>query len=548
MVRSIHSAVGRESEGVVRRNGLIAAFLSALVPGLGQGYLGKWKRALLFAVPIVIGVIVGLWMIDLDTFDLLGYAVRPTVLKTILIANLGIVIWRVLAVTDAFAVSDTQRTWWSISVIVVLSAAVAAPHVIVTQYTLDAAHAIDEIFVADPENVTPVFISEPEDTLVDDEVLPEVTDPKLVISRYEPRPDIEKFFEPGVDDPDAIANSERNIASRDRSLEDQFGSDAEGVNRITILFVGGDGGPGRSGSRADSINVVTMDVETGKAAVFGIPRNMTHVALPDEWSTAFVDLEKQLTPWDEKKTWTDADGDGEPDQFKPCHCFPDQINAVYPFTRGWTDTYPNERDPGLAALRDVLEIMLDLEIDYYAFVNMNGFVNVVNALGGVNVYATRPVTIEMSPAKEGDEWHVVSVGTGWNKLNGLDALGYVRERRSSSDYTRMERQRCLLKAVAAKATPSVVLSRFSQLAKAMSSSVKTDIDVNYLPTLLKHVAALDFEDIATVGFVPPFYTPVVDHRGKPTPDLDRIRAMVKLALSADENTTFETGADSECRV
>jgi LCP family protein required for cell wall assembly len=532
----------------VRRNGLIAAFLSALIPGLGQGYLGKWKRALLFAIPIVVGAIFAVWMVDVDTFDLLGYAVRPTVLKTILILNLAIVIWRVLAVTDAFSVSDTDRTWWSISMIVVLSAAVVAPHAVVTQYTLDAAHAIDEIFVADPTNVTPVFVAEPEDSFADDEVLPEVADPKTVISRYEPRSDFGKVFQPGVGDPDAVANSIRYVASRDRSVTDRLGSDADGVERITILLVGGDGGPGRSGSRADSINVVTMNVETGKAAVFGIPRNMTHVALPDEWSTAFVDLEKQLTPWDEKRKWTDADGDGEPDQFEPCHCFPDQINAVYPFTRGWTDTYPNERDPGLAALRDVLEIMLDLEIDYYAFVNMGGFVDVVDALGGVNVYATRPVTIEMSPAKEGDEWHVVSVGTGWNRLNGLDALGYVRERRSSSDYTRMQRQRCLLKAVAAKATPSVVLSRFSRLANAMSKSVKTDIDVSYLPTLLEYVAQLDFEDIATVGFVPPYYTPVVDFRGKPTPDLQRIRAMVTYALNADETTSFDTGDESECRV
>jgi LCP family protein required for cell wall assembly len=532
----------------VRRNGLIAAFLSALVPGLGQGYLGKWKRALLFVTPVVIGAMLAFWMVDLDTFDLLGYAVRPTVLKTILILNLAIVIWRVLAITDAFSASDTNRTWWSISIIVVLSAAVVAPHVIVTQYTLDAAHAIDEIFVADPANVTPVFVPEPEDPFADDEILPEVADPKTVISRYETRSDLGRVFQPGMGDPDAVANSIRYVASRDRSVTDRLGSDAEGVERITILLVGGDGGPGRSGSRADSINVVTMNVETGKAAVFGIPRNMTHVALPDEWSTAFVDLEKQLTPWDEKKQWTDADGDGEPDQFEPCHCFPDQINAIYPFTRGWTDTYPNERDPGLAALRDVLEIMLDLEIDYYAFVNMGGFVDVVNALGGVNVYATRPVTIEMSPAKEGDEWHVVSVGTGWNRLDGLDALGYVRERHSSSDYTRMQRQRCLLKAVAAKATPSLVLSRFSRLANAMSSSVKTDIRVSYLPTLLEYVAQLDFEDIATVGFVPPYYTPVVDFRGKPTPDLQRIRAMVTYALNADETTAFDTGDESECRV
>ena len=107
----------------------------------------------------------------------------------------------------------------------------------------------------------------------------------------------------------------------------------------------------------------TFDINTGKAAIFGIPRNMTHAPLPDRWSTAFVDLEKQLTPWAERRLWTDDDGDGEPDQFVPCHCFPDQINAIYPFTRTWTETYPNEREPGLAALRDTLEIMLGFEID-----------------------------------------------------------------------------------------------------------------------------------------------------------------------------------------
>ncbi len=539
---------GTPSEDLVRRNGLIAAFLSALIPGLGQGYLGRWKRALIFVAPALLGLALGVWLLDLDTFDLIGYAVRPTVLKTILIVNLGIVVWRILAVTDAFAVGEGKRTWWSITFLVVLCVAVAAPHVVVTQYTLDAAHALDEIFVADGEEVTPVFIPEPDDPFAEDEILPQVPDPKRVIRRYDNRPDLGRIFQPGVGDPDAVAGATRYVASRDRSVTDRLGSDIDGIERITILLVGGDGGPGRSGSRADSINVVTLNVETGKAAVFGIPRNMTHVALPDEWSTAFVDLEKQLTPWDERRKWTDTDGDGEPDQFEPCHCFPDQINAIYPFTRGWVDTYPDERDPGLAALRDVLEIMLDLEIDYYAFVDMGGFVNVVNALGGVNVYVTRPVSIEMSPAKEGEEWHTMSVGTGWHRLNGLDALGYVRERRSSSDYTRMQRQRCLLKAVAARATPSVVIGRFSQLARAMSSSVKTDIDVRYLPTLLGYVGDLDFQDIATVGFVPPYYTPVTDFRGKPTPDLARIRAMVTYALSADRTTTFDTGDDSECRV
>jgi LCP family protein required for cell wall assembly len=529
----------------LRGNGLIAAFLSAIVPGLGQGYLGKRRRALLFSLPLLPVAAAGVFALDVDTLDILGLVVQPTVLKAVLIVNLAALLWRIGAVADAFAVSGAPRTPWRIAVVAIVVFAVALPHLVVTQYTLDAAYALEEVFVSEHET-EPVFIPPPDDPFADDDFVLPAPDPKRTISRYPRRQEGPLLYRPGVGDPDAVREALRFDTTG--KLIDRLGDDAEGVERITVLLVGGDGGPGRSGNRADSINVVTLNTQTGKAAVFGIPRNMTHVPLPDEWSTAFVELEQQLTPWRERRTWTDEDGDGNPDQFVPCHCFPDQINAIYPFTRGWTDTYPDERDPGLAALRDVLEILLAIDIDYYAFVDMNGFVNVVNALGGVNVYVTRPVTIDMSPAKEGDPWHEVSIGTGWRRLNGLDALGYVRERRSSSDYTRMQRQRCMLKAVAAKATPSTVLTRFSSLARAMSRSVRTDIDLDYLPTLLKEAANLDFDDIATIGFVPPFYTPVLDSRNKPTPDLRRIQAMVRFALNADEDTSFDTGDDSECRV
>ncbi len=529
----------------MRRNGLVAAVLSGLIPGLGQGYLGRVRRGLLFAAPVLLLAVVSVVALDLDTIEIVGLAVRPVVLKSLLIVNLAIAIWRVAAVTDAFSLSGTKTTWWSMSVVAIVVVAVVAPHIVVTQYTLDAAHALDEVFVAEGDEYEPIVI-EPEDLYVDDEVLPPPPDPKLTVTRYPGREPQSLLFTPGIGDPDAVAAAPRYDTTGDPV--DRFGEDAEGIDRITILLVGGDGGPGRSGSRADSIMVGTLDTNTGKAAIFGIPRNMTHVPLPDEWSTAFTDLEKQLTPWEERRQWTDEDDDGEPDQFVPCHCFPDQINAIYPFTRGWTETYPDERDPGLAALRDVLEIMLGIDIDYYAFVDMGGFVNVVNALGGIDVYVTSTVTIEMSPANEGEEWHEVTISPGWRRLSGLDALAYARERKTTSDYTRMKRQRCMLKAMAAKLTPGRVVSRFSALARAMSRSVRTDIDIDYLPTLLDEVAALDFDDIATVGFVPPFYTPTVDHRGKPTPDLLRIHAMVNWALNADEDTEFSTGSESECRV
>ncbi len=532
------------------RSGVAAAALGAVLPGLGHGYLGRWWRAAAMAVPTIALLAVLVVAFQMPRFDLLGVLVTPGVLRGILVANLVVVVWRVAAVADPYRISRGRHNPWTLLTVILFAFLVAVPHILIARYTLDAAYALDQVFVSG-EVVPVVILDDPPQAEVPegaDAITLEVADPATVDAAtrsYTPR---SLLFTEGIGDPDAMGTPPWTAASQPKDLRTLLGTDYDGVSRLTILLVGGDGGPGRSGNRTDSIMVATFDTETGKSAVFGIPRNMAHVALPQEWSTAFVDLEKRLTPWDVRKRWTDEDGDGEPDQFEPCHCFPDQINAIYPYTRKWVDTYPDEVDPGLAALRDTLEIMLGLEIDYYAMVNMSGFVRLVDALGGIRVYVTGRVQTEVSPAREGEDWIEVNISPGWNRLNGHEALAYVRERKSVSDYTRMKRQRCLLKAVASQADPVTVALRFSGIARAVGSSVKTDIPIELLPALLRHGSSLDFSDIATIGFVPPFYTPILDHRGKPTPDLLRIHAMVRWALNAEADTEFDTGGDSECRI
>ncbi|GMR01682.1 MAG: hypothetical protein BMS9Abin20_0001 [Acidimicrobiia bacterium] len=535
------------------RSAVFAAALGAILPGLGHGYLGRWLRAALMFLPFVALLTVAYVALRMRSLDLLAILVRPPVLRGILIANIAVVVWRVVAVVDPYRISRGKHSVGALVTVAVLSVVVAAPHVLIARYTLDAAHLLDEVFVTDSEVGDRVIEESPSGPVAapfapGDSAIVEVADPRTQPREARPGSVRNLRFREAVGDPEAVASSPQSRQYGDRSLRTLVGSDAEGVERITILLTGGDGGPGRSGQRTDSIMVATFDTTTGKAAAFGIPRNMTHVPLPDEWSTAFVELEKRLIPWDERKTWTDDDGDGEPDQFIPCNCFPDQINAIYPFTRKWYDTYPNEVDPGLAALRDTLEIMLGIEIDYYAMIDMNGFVQLVDALGGVRAYLTSSVQTDVSPVREGEDWIEIDLSPGWNRLNGHEALAYVRERRSTSDYTRMERQRCLLKAVAAQSDATTVVRRFSAISRAIAASVKTDINIDYLPTLLGYAASLDFNDIATIGFVPPYYTPKVDFRGKPTPDLNRIQAMVRWVLNAEPDTEFVSGRDSECRI
>jgi len=534
------------------RSGVAAAALGALIPGLGHGYLGRWYRAALMFLPLILLGALGYSALRMQSIDLLAILVRPSVLRAILFANVAVLVWRVFAVADPYRLSEGKHGFSRLLVVVVLSVVVVAPHVLIARYTLDAAQLLDDVFVAaeDVQQGRPIEVAVGPRVLFapGDTALAEVADPASAVQAYRADSQRNAIFRVGLGDPDAIANSVGYRQRRGAAPQSLAGVDADEIDRITILLAGGDGGPGRSGQRTDSIIVATFDTKTGKAAAFGIPRNMTHAALPEEWSTAFVDLEKQLTPWEERRTWTDEDGDGEPDQFVSCLCFPDQINAIYPFTRKWYDTYPDEVDPGLAALRDTLEIMLGIQIDYYAMINMNGFVGLVNAIGGVRAYLTSSVVTDVSPAREGDEWIHIDLRPGWNRLNGEEALAYVRERKSTSDYTRMKRQRCLLKSVAAQTDAATVIRRFSSISRAIGWSVRTDINVDFLPTLLGYAASLDFDDVATIGFVPPYYSPKLDFRGKPTPDLNRIQAMVRWALNAESTTEFATGSDSECRI
>ena len=542
------------STGRSKRPGL-AAVLSAVVPGAGQWYVGRIRRAALVFLPtaVLIALMAAFW--SRGAVRIIELLVQPAVLWALLAINLVILLWRGFVVVDAFQVArdNTRPGWLAVVVLSVTLIAVAAPHVVFVAYDLEAIDLLESVFV-DGDVAAPVFEEDPPlnatQSIPGDPIPIEVSDPALVPAPVivTPRSTRNLIFRYGVGDPVAIASWPDIISNPVPAIDLVPAVDTEGVDRITILLAGGDAGPGRGGLRTDTIIVATLDTSTGHAALMSIPRNMIQVPLKPEYDLAFIDLEQQITPWDVRRTWTDDNGDGVPDQFVPCHCFPDQINVIYPFTRGWTETYPDEVDPGMATLRDSVELLLGIEIDFYALVNMSGFVRVVDALGGVRVYVTNSVNTEVSPAREGENWIEVHIRPGWRRLNGHQALAYVRERKTSSDYVRMTRQRCMLKAVAASADPVTIVTRFASLSRAVKSSVRTDIPLDYVPTLVAQAAALDFDDIVTVGFTPPEYAPTANHRNQPIADVAAIRAKVQEILTADPSTLAETSEESECRI
>jgi LCP family protein required for cell wall assembly len=527
------------------KNVWLAAALSAMIPGAGQLYARQYLRAALWFLPVLF---IGGGLIPITsmrTVDLVGAALSPTVLWSIFGVNILATIWRIGSSVDAFVVTRDPDAVPSNAIALgvgwaFILALIIFPHIALGRYSYDAIRLVDSVFVTAGE-APPIVPIVPIGTDADIVADPEVHNYDAEVA--DPRSNRNLIFRSGFGDPDAVASWPDIVAGRNDSGPAPFleFNDRVDADRITILFAGGDAGPGRGGLRTDSMMVGSIDTVTGKAALFGLPRNMAQIPLPRRFASAFSGLEQRLAPPAPPLL------EGEvPPVFQSCRCFPEQLNAVYPFTRKWTGTYPDEIDPGMAALRDVLENLMGINIDYYALIDMAAFVDLVEAIGGVDVLVLSPLESEVSPPREGDPWAKVDVDVGWNHLSGPEALAYARARKGSSDYTRMARQRCMVKAVAAKADAFTLLRSFPAIVDALDGSVVTDLPVSFVPDLMAATAGLGFEDIETVGLTHSYWLPERDHKGHPVPDVGKIRSKVGRVLAGQSSTDGEFAVSEEC--
>jgi LCP family protein required for cell wall assembly len=515
--------------------------------------------------PIVIVALAAIPASRMSTADLVGTAIDPTTLWGVLGVNVLAAIWRIAAAVDAYLLSTSpdDRDANAIGLAVgwaIIGLVIVAPHIAIGRYTYDAVTLVEAVFVVGDQDVA----EEPRIPIGSDaDIVPDPVSYVYEVDESDPRSTRNLIFREGVGDPDAILLWPDIVADREGGGAAPFTEFNErvGGTRITILFAGGDAGPGRGGLRTDSMMVGTIDTITGKAALFSFPRNMAQIPLPSRFEDAFLELELRMTPppvVEEGTTTTVAGGSGNdtttttspppPPEFESCKCFPEQMNAIYPFTRRWTSTYPREVDPGMAALRDVIENLMGLDIDYYALIDMAAFVDLVDAIGGVDIYALASLESEVSPPREGEPWAYVKVEPGWNHLDGPQALAYARARKGSSDYARMARQRCMVKAVAAKSDPFTLLRAFPAIVDAIQNSVVTDMPLTFVPDLIEAAAALDFNDIETVGITHPYWMPERDYNGKPVPDVDRIRSKVRRVISGQSSSDDTETVSSECEV
>ncbi|MET0715675.1 MAG: LCP family protein, partial [Mycetocola sp.] len=156
------------------------------------------------------------------------------------------------------------------------------------------------------------------------------------------------------------------------TLQSIFGSGAASVppvdGRYNVLLLGGDAGPDREGLRPDSISVVSIDADTGRVTMIGLPRDMRKVPFSPD------------SPM----------GELYPNGFRNCDVSACKLNAVYTEAELrhqdlYSDAASTGSTPGIEATKEAAEGITGLEIQYYALVDMQGFADLIDALGGVKV-------------------------------------------------------------------------------------------------------------------------------------------------------------------
>jgi len=205
--------------------------------------------------------------------------------------------------------------------------------------------------------------------------------------------------------------------------------------RINILLLGmrGANDP-HGGLLADSIIVLSLDTKNNRVALISVPRDL-YVQIP-----------------------------GTSERGK--------LNSVFAYGEN------GGKNQGMAKMEEMMGTITGLKIDHTVAINFQGFQQLIDAVGGVNITLKKSF-YETKQFVEGNECGgVFSLPAGLVHLDGAKALCYTRARDETSDFDRSKRQQVVLKTLKDKMLSLGTLADFTKvnaILNAIGNNVKTDL-------------------------------------------------------------------------
>jgi len=480
-----------------RPNPFAAALMSAIVPGVGQWYAGNGRRARKYLL-ITFALLLPAAFLFMMVFYVegIGFAItlsrpffeHPTLLGLLLAANAALLMFRAFAVVDAFLLARGPAPRHGRTPAVVVAVAMgfllfltAVPHGWIGHRNLLLYDLMTTDFNADPG---------------------------------QPDVDVTTTTPTGVDTTIPVTTSS--------TLSNAFPEEG----RLNVLLMGGDSGEGRSGIRTDTMIVVSIDPQTGAAAMFSVSRNMMQTPLPPD---------QPYSNW-----W----GETCPG------CYPQALNLIY----GDGGTRPDiwgGPNAGANAAKTTIGYMLGIDIHYYVLVDLNAFITIIDAIGGLDIFVRE--SVELGVLLD-DGWYVESViEPGWQHLDGTTALAYSRTR-PDSDFERQNRQRCVLQALAAQTDPATAIREFPALVPVLQENLHTDIRMSDVPDFLELLGRFDPSGMVAIRIMPDApefagtelsYMSGWTDDGYPIPNREFITERVALILDAQATAAAPGAGGSE---
>lgn len=232
---------------------------------------------------------------------------------------------------------------------------------------------------------------------------------------------------------------------------------------VNFLLLGADTTNPDNSGRTDVLTIVSVNRTAGTVSMLSIPRDL-YVYIPDH----------QVA----------------------------RINTAF----GWGETNLGE-GAGAQLLIDTIRYNLGLEIDYYARVDFNGFHQIVDDLGGVEVAVDCAIQDwrlrepGLDPTIE-DNWEIFTLPVGVHLMDGDLALWYARSRRTSSDFDRGRRHQALLRALWRRIRGLNLIDQISDVWPQVLETVDTNITLEDMLGFAPLALSLDTSRIASYFFRP----------------------------------------------
>jgi LCP family protein required for cell wall assembly len=232
----------------------------------------------------------------------------------------------------------------------------------------------------------------------------------------------------------------------------------DGTERVNFLLLGVDSGPGREEALTDTILVVSIDPADESAVMVSIPRDTGFVPLPDR-------------------------------RIYPDGLFPEKINALSSVAEAngdlWCPDLISARACGLRTLERTVGLYLGIPIHYYATVDLTGFAELIDALGGVELCL--PGTL-VDPEYSGPTWaprYGIELPAGCHRYGGAEALAFARIRKGwielpngeidyQNDFERADRQQEVLLALRRELADANLVFELPGILEAVGRTVSTD--------------------------------------------------------------------------